>query len=138
LLDLATKRPKLEYKGEQQVGGRRLHKLSYKPRKGSQGVTINLYFDPETYRHLLSEYEFEIGAIIGIRDTDSAVNTESSYKLSEEFSQFDDVDGLTLPHNYRIQLAARVTARNVLNDWELVVDEIVHNKTFGPDRFRLQ
>jgi len=59
LLNLDERKPKLSYEGLKTVDGRQLHLLRYKPKKSSD-QTIDLYFDPETYRHVLTVYSLTV------------------------------------------------------------------------------
>src|SRR5262249_45272554 len=104
----------------------------------------SLFFDPETFRHVRTRYSFEIGARIGTREN-SNQNTESYYSLTEDFDDFRAVDGLTLPHKYKLQLSIQGTSgaavgspspaaqgaganpASLLHDWTLTIKQIEHN-----------
>jgi len=59
LLDLSERKAKVSYEGLKTIDGRQLHDLRYKPKKGSDQV-IDLFFDPETYRHVLTVYTLTV------------------------------------------------------------------------------
>jgi hypothetical protein len=126
LLRMDQTQPKLDYRGLKKIDGRQLHEVSYRPRKGSGELKVLLYFDPETFRHVKTKYSYEIGAAIGTREN-SNMNTESYFTLTEDFDDFLAVDGLTLPHKYRMQFSAEGRGRSALHDWTVTIKKIDHN-----------
>jgi hypothetical protein len=130
--------PKLDYKGKTKVEGRELHRVSYRPRKGSADLRTTLYFDPSTMRHVRTEYQFEIGARIGTGPDNSNAVQESYYVLLEEFDDFRAVEGLTLPHRYRMQLSVNTSRGAIIYDWTMTVEEISHRETFDDQTFTLK
>lgn len=145
LLRLDQAQPKLDYRGLKKVDGRQLHELSYRPRKGPGDLKVSLFFDPETFRHVRTRYSYEIGATIGTRENPNQ-NAESYYSLIEDFDDFLAVDGLTLPHKYKLQLSVQGTSAaavvsasptvqglpnnpaSLLHDWTFTIKNIEHNK----------
>jgi len=126
LLRLDQTQPKLDYRGLRKIDGRQLHEVGYRPRKGSTDLKVSLFFDPETFRHVRTRYNFEIGATIGTREN-SNQNTESYYTLTEDFDDFRAVDGLTLPHKYRMQFSKEGRNGSALHDWSVTIKQIEHN-----------
>src|SRR5262245_39734406 len=126
LLRLDQTQPKLDYRGLKKFDGRQLHEVGYRPRKGSGDLKVSLFFDPETFRHVRTRYNFEIGATIGTREN-SNQNTESYYTLTEDFDDFRAVDGLTLPHTYRMQFSLESRNGSSLHDWTVTIKQIEHN-----------
>jgi hypothetical protein len=81
------------------------------------------------------------------------MNTESYYSLTEDFDDFREIDGLTLPHKYKLQLsvqgnsaAAVVNASptvqalpnnppSLLHDWTLTIKKVEHNSKIGDPIF---
>ncbi len=59
LLDVSEHKAKLSYEGLKTMDGRQLHDLRYKPKKGSD-QTIDLYFEPDTYHHVLTVYTLTV------------------------------------------------------------------------------
>jgi hypothetical protein len=126
LLRMDKTQPKLDYRGLKKVDGRQLHEVGYRPRKGSGELKVSLFFDPETFRHVRTKYSFEIGATIGTREN-SNVNTESYYTLTEDFDDFLAVDGLTLPHKYKMQFSSEGRGGSSLHEWTVTIKKIDHN-----------
>ena len=88
---------------------------------GSRGV--ELFFDPETFRHVATRCRLEV-----IRRTSSSVWDEKDrVTLREKFSDFDEFDGLRLPTSWTITLELpRDTSH-----WEIAFDNVTH--TEGPE-----
>lgn len=125
LLNLQDKNPKLEYGGLKKVAGHQMHALKYVPRKGSD-LKITLFFDPETFRHLRSEYERTIYTtdqqrIAGGGGTLPSVTSQRSSNARinavEEFSDFKSEAGLNLPHTYKFELSIQSEIRPTMVDW---------------------
>jgi len=108
---LDTKRNKATMKvGKAKVDGVDLYELEYRPKDFHGDMKIRLYFDPETYRHVLTEYKVKTsndvtmgfnpppGTEMGIGLTAS----DTYYVLTEKFGDFRKVGDLTLPHIYTL------------------------------------
>jgi hypothetical protein len=117
LLDTATRKARMKYLGLKVIEGRRLHALDYRPRKRKGETTIELYFDPETYRHVRTEYrERFIGDIGPGRDPNQltvpnapsdpaiAMLEESQVSFVETFEEFHPADGVMVPALWTLKL----------------------------------
>jgi hypothetical protein len=137
LLRLAERNPKLEYGGTKKVGDRQAHELKYTPRKGSD-LKIRLYFDAENFRHIRTEYERTVAATMGAAPGLSAGRIDTRYRVVEEFSNFKEENGLTLPHTYKLEL--RVTGENVarLLDWAIELNKFTFNQTMSDKDFDVE
>jgi len=125
LLNLQEKNPKLQYQGLKKIDGKQMHALKYVPRGGSD-LKIMLFFDPETFQHLRSEYERTIYTtdqqrIAGGGGTLPSGSTprSSSARINavEVFSDFKSEGGLNLPHTYKFELSIQSEVRPALVDW---------------------
>jgi hypothetical protein len=96
---------KLQYRGLKKVDGRELHRVDYFPKKHSD-LEIQLYFEPDTFRHVVTVYSLTISPQMGRSDIDTARQQESRYRLEEKFADFKSVDGLTLPGRWTIRFTA--------------------------------
>ncbi|MGA2263499.1 MAG: hypothetical protein ABSH28_18945 [Acidobacteriota bacterium] len=56
LLDLDARQAKLDYSGLRKIEGRQLHEVKYKAKKNPGDLQVALYFDPETFRHVRTQY----------------------------------------------------------------------------------
>ena len=137
LLKLAETQPKLDYRGLKKIDGRQLHELGYRPRKGSSDLKVMLYFDPETFRHVRTKYQFEIAAMIGSRENPNA-NQESYFAVTEDFDDFRVVDGLTLPHKYKLQYSAENGRATTIQEWTVTFDRVAHNPKLDEALFTIK
>jgi len=94
LLDLEGRKPRLRYQGLQEIEGRRLHDVEFRPRSGRSDFTVHLYIEPDTYRHVITRYGT---ALSGLPDD------TLPHLIVERFSDFLVEDGLTLPRGYEMQ-----------------------------------
>lgn len=124
LLRIEQQQPRLQYKGLKKIADRGLHTLGYSPRKGAAGLEVTLYFDPETFHHVMTQYRSEL--------------TTTRHHFTEEFGDFQVVDGLTLPHRYKLALDGQVGDQTVLIDWAFNVIGISHKETFGDQVFTIK
>jgi hypothetical protein len=129
---------RLEYKGTRKIDGRLMYAVGYRPQKGSTDLKVTLYFDAETFRHARTEYEFQIGARMGVGQNDSTKIPESRYAVSEDFDDFKTVDGLTLPHKCKLQLSVQASMTTILTDWTLTFTQMVHNQPIEDNVFTLK
>ena len=164
LLKLDEHKAKLSYDGLKNIDGQQLYAVRYKPKK-STDLTIYLYFDPETYRHVRTVYMLTIdphiksvpGNILQSPERgtpDSPSNSEplpetaeiasarqfqTRYRLEERFSNFSTVDGLTLPTHYTVQFAReQQDGRTVLSQWDTAVNAIKQNVSPDPRNFAVK
>jgi len=101
LMDLGKHKSKLHYDGLKKFEGKPAHQVTYTSKGVDNDMTIRLYFEPETFRHIGSVYEYEsqMAAMSG--------NMPGSEKLlervEENFSDFKQEGGLTLPHHWQLR-----------------------------------
>jgi len=115
----------LKYTGMQKIAGQQLHELSYTPRKRSQNgeLEIKLYFDPETFRHVLTVYSLTMA-----HGTDTKSDPNQTVVIVEEhFSDFHEVDGLTLPSHWDIRYRVEPQVKVQEYQWDVSLATIVHN-----------
>jgi hypothetical protein len=143
LLDLQQKNPKLAYAGRKKIGGQEMHVLKYVPRKGSD-LKITLFFEPETFRHVRTEYEQTIYSTVQRRiaggsgtlpTIDSQQAANARLNASEEFSDFKSEGGLNLPHTYKFELSIQSEVRPTLLDWTFTLTEFIFNAPLDAKEF---
>lgn len=147
LFDLFTRQAKLEYAGLKKIDGKSLYALKYYPQKGAD-VNITLYFDDESFRHVRTEYEQVIVSRQGGSVTTtlpaqgrtsqadaSASQLETRYKLVEEFGNFKEESGLTLPHTYKISFSFDSGRGSIRNIWLLNLTQFGFNQQFDEGAF---
>ncbi len=156
LLDLEKRRAKVRYRGLKKFEGRQLHELEYRPKKRVE-YRIRLYFEPETYRHLASSYRLTIPAGMGrglVNIQGGAFGAgdgpadKTRINLTETFSEFKEVDGLTLPHHYKITLNSAAgtgsdssagfgAQSGFVGHWEIKIDRMSHDRQISPRVFAI-
>src|SRR5882724_1904592 len=136
LLDLTVRNPRLEYAGLKTVNNRTLHELKYLAHGGSD-LQISLFFDPATFQHVRTEYERVIAAPTGDRAYTNIEEREIRYKMVEEFYDFKNEGGLTLPHTYKIKLLVDSKGGTFLADWEITLTQFTFNERIDPNSFTI-
>ena len=127
LLNIEETQPKLKYKKDQ-ISGRWMHVVEYRPKKGLGDFKIVLFFDFETFRHLKTEYRLRIASAMGTgASTTNKELPDSNYLLFESFDDFREVEGMMLPHRYTIGYSAEGQTRTFLAHWILEANQWTHN-----------
>jgi hypothetical protein len=124
LIDINGRKPTLKYEGLKKIDGRELHDLSYFPKKADRDLLIHLYFEPDTFRHVKTSYEFSIAPTFGHNQLQHGSYTR--YRIEETFSDFKVVDGLTLPSKWNLRYTAVADSTYSL-EWQISVDAVAHN-----------
>jgi hypothetical protein len=138
LLNIEERKAKLDYKGLKDVEGRQLHLLRYKPKKGTD-LDIYLYFDPETFQHVLTIYRLRIQPGMGGSDKESAQMQENRYVIEERFSDFKTVDGLSLPFSYDLRFTEELqNGYSKSLEWIITSERVLNNVEIDPADFQIQ
>jgi len=136
LLDLDARQPRLKYDGLKKIEGRELHQISYTPKKGASGLQIRLFFDPETFRHVKTTYTMELGAgLTEMKDARGNVvgtdvnqhQAEVRYVVTENFGDFQAVDGLALPTSWSITYDYQPSTTAIMK-WSIKLEHFKHNQ----------
>jgi hypothetical protein len=117
LLDLAQSGAKLKYSGLRKVDGRELHDILYVPKKrsGNGELSIHLYFEPGTYRHVMTVYTLTLQNAAG----SAAEGTdETKQTLEERFDDFRETDGVTLPWHWTVRYHVTPQSKTQEFQWE--------------------
>ncbi|NWG14794.1 MAG: hypothetical protein HXY20_14810 [Acidobacteria bacterium] len=137
LLGVADRRPKLASTGLKKIEGERLYELRYRSRRGEADLQISLYFEPETFRHVLTQYRLTqpsgmppAPGLTGPRD--------AFHTLVEQFGDFREVDGLTLPHSYKLAYTIEGPRSTYLAWWSISEMKILHNLNLEDSYFAVQ
>ncbi len=137
LENLEKRNPKLRYGGIKKIGGKDLHELRYVPRKGGGDLTILMYFEPDTYRHVETIYRVVIPAQIPMGgSSQSAVQRETRYEIEEKFENFQSVDGLTLPIHWDFRLTMEGLTTSI-TEWDLNFTKIAFDQPLDSKAFTL-
>jgi hypothetical protein len=136
LLNYNEKRGKLKYNGTKTIGGVELYRFDYNPKNGSD-LDINLFFEKSTFRHVRTEYSRMISAPMGKTIEESSKQSESRYKLIEQFGNFNEVNGLTLPHQYYIYLEILSAYGSTSSDWTIDLQQFSFNQPLEISQFQM-
>jgi hypothetical protein len=120
--------------GKKKVNKRNAYVLDYYEPGSSASFTIKLFFDAETFQHVRTEYRDVITpkeATFGVLGQESGVTTV----LTEDFGDFKDTDGLTLPHLYKISYMTESNAGVYEYNWKFMISQYTFNKKYTPDFF---
>jgi hypothetical protein len=136
LLDLEGRGGKLHPEGTKKIDGKDLIVLRYQPKKRTD-LNIFLYFDPQTYQHVMTTYKMEPPIGISGGEIAQAGKTAPHYQIEERFSDFQTVDGLTLPNHYDLRFTLE-TERGFTKsvEWEVKAVNIVNNISIDPRSFQ--
>ncbi len=137
LLDVQGRQPKLEYDGLKKVEGRQLQELRYRAKKGAGELQVWLRFDPETFRHVQSEYRLTLPANMARTPAESSSQRDTIYRMLETFDDFRTVDGLTLPYSWTLKYSREGMGNTQLSEYHIVLTEIVHSKPLDAKAFAL-
>ncbi len=134
LLDLKSNKAKVKFAGKKKIDGHEVYILDYSPNRGTD-LTIKLYFDAETYRHVRTEYSQTLSAAQGAKPEDSSRQLESRHQLTEDFFGFSEENGLTMPHSYTIRLV--LSGQNATNEyeWKFGMSLFMFNQKLDPGSY---
>jgi len=138
LLDIEGHKAQLRAEGSKKVDGRNLLVLRFKPKK-STDLDIFLYFDPQTYQHVMTTYHATQQTGLGEGELATARKMSSRYKIEEQFSDFQTIDGLTLPTHYDLRFTEELeTGFTKSVEWEVKVTDILNNQSIDPRSFQVK
>jgi hypothetical protein len=128
------KKGKMESGGTKKLGERQTYEIKYFP-KGGSDLRISLFFDAETFQHVRTEYTRVAVAQMGATPEQSGQQSETRYKMVEDFSDFKKEAGLTLPHSYSIRLEIRRTGGSFDADWGMSLTQFSFNQRIDQNAF---
>lgn len=141
LFDVARVEGKFETEGKKKINDRETWVVRYRPKSGLRdNSSIRFYFDVETFRHIRSVYHlsepdrgfYEINR--GSNVLTGAMG-ENSNVLTEDFDDYKEVNGLTLPHKYSIDLMLNGVSGTNNFKWNFVIVEHRLVNDFGKGFF---
>jgi hypothetical protein len=131
---------KLKYK-KVKVEGRELHRLEW-PIHILRNVKIKMYFEPETFHHVRTDYVVRIQEDISVTRAfdimDKYIVPESIYTLIERFDDYRKVSGMMLPHKYSIEYTLEGQGHSFIGHWTLNARKWLFNRTFDEMLFEAQ
>ena len=129
LQDLKSSAGKWKFDGEKKIERRELYELTYLPKQRSSAgeLLIHVYFEPTTYRHVMTVYRLEKTVDEGGEAQASIAGTQTT-TVEERFDDFRPVDGLTLPFSWDIRLRVEPSSKAQEFEWKVSLASIAHNK----------
>jgi hypothetical protein len=134
LPNLQNSGAKLKSDGIKKMDGRELYEVSYTGKKQNEQFVIHLYFEPDTFRHVMTTYRLPVGQSSSAqgKGTPSGDNQgggefgEIATTVEERFSDFRVVDGLTLPAKWEIHLRIE-PSRSSQYEWTCTLNAVKNN-----------
>lgn len=143
LLDVAERKAKLKYTGVKKIGDKDLLEMKYEPKKTSGDIQIRFYFDPTTYRHVMTVYEalIPVKSAVSINPNANTAKNGANAKeghqiLKETFGSFKTLDGITIPSHWTIELTNDMDATTSMK-WEFNVQNAAHTPV-DPAAFKVK
>ena len=130
-------RPKLEDRGLKKVDGVELRRIDYIPKKNSD-LEIQLYFEPNTYRHVMTVYLLTLAAFQGRTPGQSAGRQNTTYRLEEHFGDFKTFDNLTLPTHWNIRFTYGPSSSGTIDQYDVTEIRIANNIPVDPKNFEMK
>lgn len=133
LFNLNENGKKLSYSGMKKIGDNEAYVLGYAVKGGD--IDVAMYFEKDTFRHLRTEYKRISSAGIGLRPEDSTRFSESRLKVTEDFVDFKVVNGLTLPHEYKLSYSITGGGGTTEIEWVFKLNEFAINQKLEANTF---
>jgi hypothetical protein len=138
LENMDLSRAKFEYLGLKNVDGQDLQAIECHAR-GNSDMSIKLYFDPETYRHVRTIYFLVWEPGIGRDALASPNHRQIRYTVEERFSNFQTENGITLPHHYDLRYTQEPqNGATRAYDFDMTVEKIFTNISADPANFQIK
>lgn len=138
LAHLDERRAKLEDRGIKKVDGVELRRVDYIPRKNSDDLEIQLYFEPDSYRHVMTVYTMTITAPQGFDANASGAERNKVYRLEERFGDFKTIDNVSLPTHWKIRFTYGAVSEALIDQYDVTETKIVHNIAVDPRNFEMK
>ncbi len=133
LFDLPGYNAKIKGGGKKKINGRQTYAINYFIKGGSM-LSVKFFFDAETFQHVRSEYQRSITPPLTRIQTASSNQIQLNQRLTEDFSNFKQVNGITLPHSYQINLLEDGDFTNEF-EWKIEIREFLHNQKIDSASF---
>jgi len=137
LLAAAERGAKISTSGTRKVNGKEAYVLTITP-KGGSDLEITVFFDQKNFQHLRTEYKRTSSAAMGRTIDESARNIETRIKLTEDFSDHADYQGIVLPRKYKLHYS--ISGQNGTTEiaWNCDLTEFALNQALDPATFGIK
>ena len=128
---------RMEYAGTEMFSGQKLHKLRIRL-SGTGELRISAYFEPDTFRHMFTVYEYSIAAYsTSTERTENAWAQASHFSMTEQFSDIKQVGDLTLPMNYSVTVSTQNQGRSESLTWNILFKQAYFNEPLEAAIFKV-
>lgn len=134
LLKNNLKKGAVKAAGRKNVGERPAHVLEYFVEGSSGALSIRLFFDAETFRHLRTQYRETVADRIGNFGSFGR-NNGFETELTEDFSDFKAFEGVTLPTAAKVHYVVMSSKGTYEYDWIFRVNDVKFNQTLKENFF---
>lgn len=134
LRNLEERKAKVSYDGTKKIDGKEVYAIGYSV-KGGGDLDVTLYFDKTTFRHVRTEYKRTSSAGIGLNPNQSSGFSETRLKVVEEFSDFKESEGLTMPHTYVLFYSISGQNGTTEIEWKSNLTESAFNQALSDSTF---
>lgn len=137
-LQSSDHRAKLSSLGRKKIDGQELDAIDYLS-KSNGNMTVKLYFDPETHRHVMTVYSVNRSANVAHTDIANARQQGLHFTLEEHFSDFQTDGGLTLPRQYDLRFSQELqNGTTTIYDWAMTAEKVLQNPSIAPANFEVK
>jgi hypothetical protein len=122
---------KLKSEGIKKIDGQELDELSVTPKKHNGQLQIHLYFDPSSFRHVMTIYRLTAAQLDLPQSGDQGggqggESPDVTTTVEERFSDFHAVGGITLPAQYEIRLRIE-PSKGLEYQWLVTLSDVKEN-----------
>ena len=138
LQNLQANDARIENLGLKKVHGKQLIGLQYFS-KHSTDMQVRIYFDPETYRHVLTVYTLRRAPLMTGDIRTSSAQKEVRYTLEERFDDFQTLAEVTLPKRYTIDWTEEFQDGLTREfEWDLIATKAFADLPLDPANFAVK
>lgn len=132
--------PKLQGASVKKIDGKKVYAVDFDPGSGGMAeFAIRFFFDADTFNHIRTEYRYEVqpnSPTFNARDSPRQNQIASAIgMLTEEFSDFRKVEGMTLPFRYRVEFTSNSASGAYKSMWGIRVAEYRFNQKLADGFF---
>jgi hypothetical protein len=128
LLGLPVSGAKVKGGAAKKIDGRELYEVTYVPKGGGDShLSVHLYFEPDTFRHVLTVYRLTGTTGPGSEpDQPDSISGEVVTMVEERFSDFQTKDGLTMPAQWEFRLRIE-PSKGFEYEWKIHLSTVKEN-----------
>jgi len=125
---------KVSSAGTKKIDGKEVYAINFSP-KGSTDLDITMFFDQLTFQHVRTEYKRTASASMGRTIDESARQQETRIKVTEDFSDYKNYEGVNVPTKYKIHYSISGQNGTTEISWTANFSEFAINQKLDPGTF---